>query len=66
MPWDCFCPECGGVVIGNMTEDHDEMKKQWEKLKGQKMECQSCGCIFIFDTDQIVKKGRRYMHVVYY
>ena len=60
MPWDCFCPECSAAVIGDMTEDDEEMNKQWDELAGQHIECESCGCIFVFDTDEIIKHGKKF------
>lgn len=54
MPWDCMCPKCSSVVLGDMTEDEEEMQRQWDLHEGEIILCDSCNTRFIFDTLEIV------------
>lgn len=53
MPWDCFCPKCSACCVGGMTEDVDIMEKEIKEYKGKNITCDSCGCIFNFDTMEV-------------
>ena len=55
MPWDCFCPNCSAVCMGSMTDDPDVMEQKMKEYKGSKIECLSCGTVFLFDTHEIIK-----------
>ena len=55
MPWDCFCPKCSCCCVGGMTDYPDEMEKEMEEYKGKNIECLSCGCVFDFDTGNIIE-----------
>jgi len=63
MPWDCFCPKCSCCCVGGMTDDPDEMDKEIEEYKGENIECLSCGCVFDFDTGNVIEeKLAEYAH----
>ena len=52
MPWDAFCPICTGIYEGDMTEDDEEIERQWSELKGKRLWCHSCMVRIDFDTDE--------------
>ena len=54
MPWDCFCPQCGNCTVGSMTDDADEMEKEIAEYSGKEITCDSCGCVFSFDSGEPV------------
>lgn len=55
MPWDWFCPKCGGHVDGDMA-DGEEMERQLEAIKGTQKRCLSCGVLVDQDTNEIVEE----------
>ena len=62
MPWDCFCPRCSACVVGGMTDDPEEMEKEMEEYFGYMMYCESCGCVFDFDTNEIMPLEGEFQH----
>ena len=54
MPWDFFCPDCGTVLDCEMTDDHEEMKKEWAERSGTTVHCDSCNKTFDFDSGEEV------------
>ena len=53
MPWDCFCPKCKAGNVGGMEDNPDLMEIEMDEYRGKNITCDSCGCIYDFDTGEI-------------
>ena len=54
MPWDYFCPKCSDDCVGGMADKVEDMEKEMDEYRGKNITCLSCGCIFSFDTGEII------------
>jgi len=50
MPWDMFCSECCGTLVGDMVDGEQEMKDSQAEYDGNIIYCSFCNIYMDFTS----------------